>query len=114
MDLPFISTGRKVRIEFDGWPSLQFSGWPNASVGTFGGIVSVIDRVDSKPGSFRILVAPDPDTEAWPEQIRMGSGIKGWVMLNDVPIWFELWRQLNGFPPSIYENQQTTTNTSKK
>ncbi|MEQ8583730.1 MAG: HlyD family efflux transporter periplasmic adaptor subunit [Marinoscillum sp.] len=113
MDLPFISTGRKVRVQFDGWPALQFSGWPNASVGTFGGIVSVIDRVDSKLGSFRILVAPDPDTDPWPEQIRMGSGIKGWVMLDDVPIWFELWRQLNGFPPSIYENQQTT-NASKK
>ncbi|MFT6854382.1 MAG: adhesin transport system membrane fusion protein [Cyclobacteriaceae bacterium] len=104
MDIPFISTGRKVRIQFDGWPALQFSGFPNVSVGTFGGIVQVIDRVDSKGGKFRILVKPDPDEDAWPEQLRMGSGIKGWVMLNNVPIWFELWRQLNGFPPSIYEN----------
>ncbi len=108
MDLPFISTGRKVRIEFDGWPALQFSGWPNVSVGTFGGVVQVIDRVESKPGYFRILVTHDPELEDWPEQIRMGSGIKGWVMLNDVPIWFELWRQLNGFPPSIYENGEMT------
>lgn len=103
MDLPFISTNRKVRIEFDGWPSLQFSGWPNVSVGTFGGLVEVIDRVESNPGYFRILVKPDPDDEPWPEQLRMGSGIKGWVMLDDVPIWYELWRQLNGFPPSVYE-----------
>ena len=52
----------------------------------------------------KFVVKPDPDEDAWPEQLRMGSGIKGWVMLNNVPIWFELWRQLNGFPPSIYEN----------
>ena len=104
MDLPFIDIGRPVRIEFDGWPALQFSGWPNVSVGTFGGIVKVIDRVETKPGYFRILITPDPNDEPWPEQLRMGSGIKGWVMLNDVPVWYELWRQLNGFPPSIYEN----------
>jgi hypothetical protein len=24
-------------------------------------------------------------------------------MLNDVPVWYEIWRQLNGFPPSLYE-----------
>lgn len=114
MDLPFISQGRPVRIQFDGWPALQFSGWPNVSVGTFGGIVSVIDRVESKPGYFRILVTPDPDQEDWPEQLRMGSGIKGWVMLNDVPIWYELWRQLNGFPPSIYENGEVKMQSQKK
>jgi len=102
MDIPLISPGKKVRIQFDGWPALQFSGWPNVSVGTFGGIVQVIDRVDSGKGKFRILVKPDPDETAWPEQLRMGSGIKGWVMLNNVPIWYEMWRQLNGFPPSLY------------
>ena len=114
MDLPFITTGRPVRIQFDGWPALQFSGWPNVSVGTFGGIVSVIDRVESKPGYFRMLVTPDPDQDDWPEQLRMGSGIKGWVMLNDVPIWYELWRQLNGFPPSIYEDGEIKMQKSKK
>ncbi|XOV91891.1 MAG: HlyD family secretion protein [Bacteroidota bacterium] len=113
MDLPFISIGRSVRIQFDGWPALQFSGWPNVSVGTFGGIVRVIDRVESKPGLFRILVTPNPDEEDWPEQLRMGSGIKGWVMLNDVPIWYELWRQLNGFPPSIYENGEVKIESKK-
>lgn len=102
MDVPLISKGRKVRIEFDGWPALQFSGWPSVSVGTFGGEVSVIDYVSSKPGEFRILIVPDRNEEAWPEQIRVGSGTKGWVMLDDVPVWYELWRQLNGFPPSLY------------
>ncbi len=102
MDIPLIAKGRKARIEFDGWPALQFSGWPSVSVGTFGGTVEVIDFVNSKPGEFRILVVPDPN-EPWPKQLRVGSGIKGWVMLNDVPVWYEIWRQLNGFPPSLYE-----------
>jgi hypothetical protein len=83
-------------------------------VGTFGGVVQVIDKVESKPGHFRILVAPDPEDEPWPDKLRMGSGIKGWVMLNDVPIWFELWRQLNGFPPSIYENGESISIAKKK
>ena len=59
MDVPLISKGRKVRVQFDGWPALQFSGWPSVSVGTFGGEVQVIDYVNSKPGEFRILVVPD-------------------------------------------------------
>jgi multidrug resistance efflux pump len=102
MDVPLISKGRKVRIQFDGWPALQFSGWPSVSVGTFGGEVRVIDYVNSRPGEFRILVVPDESQDKWPEQLRVGSGTKGWVMLQDVPVWYELWRQLNGFPPSLY------------
>ncbi len=103
MDVPLISKGRKVRIEFDGFPALQFSGWPSASVGSFGGIVEVIDFVNSKPGEFRLLIIPDKNDEMWPKRIRNGSGTQGWVMLDDVPIWYEIWRQLNGFPPSLYE-----------
>jgi multidrug resistance efflux pump len=103
MDVPLVSKGRKVRIEFDGWPALQFSGWPSVSVGTFGGVVQVIDYVNSKPGEFRVLVIPDKEEEPWPQQLRMGSGTKAWIMLNDVPVWYELWRQLNGFPPSLYQ-----------
>jgi multidrug resistance efflux pump len=102
MDVPLISKGRKVRIMFDGWPALQFSGWPSVSVGTFGGEVKVIDYVNSRPGVFRILVTPDSGDDPWPIQLRVGSGIKGWVMLDDVPVWYEIWRQLNGFPPSLY------------
>jgi multidrug resistance efflux pump len=103
MDVPLLSKGRKVRIEFDGWPALQFSGWPSVSVGTFGGTVEVIDYVNSKPGEFRVLVIPDATDQKWPSRVRVGSGIKGWVMLDDVPVWYEIWRQLNGFPPSLYE-----------
>jgi multidrug resistance efflux pump len=103
MDIPLISKGRKVRIQFDGWPALQFSGWPSVSVGTFGGSVEVIDLINTKPGEFRLLIIPDKKDEEWPKQLRVGSGIKGWVMLDDVPVWYEIWRQLNGFPPSLYE-----------
>ena len=108
MDVPLISKGRKVRIQFDGWPALQFTGWPSVSVGTFGGEVKVIDYVNSKPGEFRILVVPDVNDEMWPVQLRIGSGTKGWVMLDSVPVWYELWRQLNGFPPSLYQAPSAT------
>ena len=114
MDIPLIEAGKKVRVQFDGWPALQFSGWPNVSVGTFGGVVAIIDRVQSKNGMFRILVKPDPEDEPWPEQLRLGSGIKGWVMLNNVPIWYEIWRQMNGFPPMIYEEGEVPKNEEKK
>lgn len=114
MDVPLISKGRRVRIEFDGFPALQFSGWPSISVGTFGGTVEVIDYVNTKPGEFRILVVPDKTDTPWPKQLRMGSGIKGWVMLDDVRVWFELWRQLNGFPPSLYQEPMEEDYDKKK
>ncbi len=103
MDVPLLTKGRNVRIEFDGWPALQFSGWPNVSVGTFGGVVEVIDYVSTQPGEFRVLIIPDKNDEPWPKQLRIGSGTRGWVMLDNVPIWYEIWRQLNGFPPSLYD-----------
>ena len=101
MDVPLLSTGRKVRLQFDGWPALQFSGWPSVSVGTFGGEVAVIDRVSQADGTYRVLVTPDPGDEPWPAQLRQGSGVLGWAMLDEVRLGFELWRRLNGFPPSI-------------
>jgi hypothetical protein len=114
MDVPLLSEDREVRLQFDGWPALQFSGWPSVSVGTFGGKVHVIDRVNNGNGMFRILVKPDANDDEWPQQLRLGSGTKGWVMLDNVPVWYEIWRQLNGFPPSLYEEPSfEMTNTSK-
>ena len=47
-------------------------------------------------------MVPDQEDVDWPSQLRVGSGTKGWVMLDNVKVWFEIWRQLNGFPPSLY------------
>jgi membrane fusion protein, adhesin transport system len=103
MDVPLIEPGREVRIQFEGWPSLVFSGWPSATVGTFGGIVKVIDRIDNGKGEYRLLITPKiaKGEQVWPKQLRMGSGAIGWVMLEDVPVWYEIWRQLNAFPPTL-------------
>lgn len=103
MDVPLLSVGRRVRLQFDGWPALQFAGWPSVSVGTFGGTIAVIDRVPGPNGNFRVLVTPDSTDEAWPRQLRLGSGVLGWAMLDEVRVGFEIWRRINGFPPSLRE-----------
>lgn len=103
MDVPLLRPGRKVRLTFDGWPALQFAGWPSVAVGTFGGIIAVIDQVNAPDGTYRILVRPDPTDEPWPELLRVGSGAIGWAMLDEVPIWYEFWRTLNGFPPTVQQ-----------
>lgn len=103
IDLPLLHIGEKVRIQFDGWPAIVFSGWPNVSYGTYGGVVVAIENFISDNGKYRVLLAPDKEDNDWPEAIRVGSGAKTMALLNDVPIWFELWRQLNGFPPNYYQ-----------
>ena len=102
VDLPLVRFGTPVRLEFDGWPALQFSGWPGASIGTFGGRVRVVDFVaDAATGRYRLLVVPDSADNPWPTQLRPGSGVNGWAMLRTVPVWYELWRQINAFPPDL-------------
>ncbi|KQS27790.1 HlyD family secretion protein [Dyadobacter sp. Leaf189] len=105
MDVPLILNNSDVRLQFEGWPSVQFSGWPSVAVGTFAGTVSVIDLVSSEGGKYRLLVKPaDPVPEKdqpWPKQLRQGSGVYGRVILRSVPLWYEIWRLLNGFPPSL-------------
>jgi multidrug resistance efflux pump len=102
-DLPLIHTGEKVRIWFDGWPTVVFSGWPNMSYGTFGGKIVAIEKYISPNGKFRVLISPDTAEETWPKQISIGSGAQTLALLDNVPIWFELWRTLNGFPPNYYQ-----------
>ncbi len=104
MDMPLINTGQKVRFMFDGWPAIVFSGWPNTSYGTYGGTVVAIDNLISPNGKYRILVGPDPDDKPWPDALRVGAGAVGMALLKDVQIWYELWRQLNGFPPDLYQD----------
>ncbi len=116
MDVPLIQPGRAVRVQFDGWPAIQFAaGWPASSVGTFGGTVAVIDAVNSVNGKYRLLIRPKPGQKDhdWPKQLRLGSGATGWVMLDDVPVWYELWRQVNGFPPKYIDDDGGKSDTKK-
>ncbi|MEO1012285.1 MAG: biotin/lipoyl-binding protein [Bacteroidota bacterium] len=103
IDLPLMHLGEQVRIQFDGWPVIIFSGWPNLSYGTYGGVIVAIETFISDNGKYRILLAPDPNDHPWPKDLRVGSGADTIALLEDVPIWFELWRQLNGFPPNYYQ-----------
>lgn len=112
IDLPLLQVKEKVRLQFDGWPAIVFSGWPNVSHGTYGGEIYAIDRYISQNGKYRVLIKPDPDDYPWPEALRFGSGVSSMILLKDVPIWYELWRKINGFPPDYYKNE--TPKTEKK
>jgi adhesin transport system membrane fusion protein len=108
-DGPLISPGRKVRLQFEGWPAVQFMGWPSAAIGTFGGIVEFVDVTADAQGRFRVVVSPDPDDQPWPQStwLRQGVRANGWVLLQRVRLGFELWRQINGFPPSLATDPET-------
>lgn len=108
IDLPLIEKGQEVRIQFDGWPAIIFSGWPNTSYGTYGGKVYAIDNFISKNGKFRVLVKQDLQDHEWPKALRVGGGTRNMLLLKRVPIWYELWRKINGFPPDFY---RTTANS---
>ncbi len=114
IDLPIIHPGEKVRFQFDGWPSIFFSGWPNASVGTFGGVIIAIDNNISENGKFRILVKPDKDDHPWPKELKLGGGAQGFALLGRVTIIYELWRQMNGFPPDYYLPKSNGSDSKKK
>ncbi|SHJ19168.1 HlyD family secretion protein [Aquimarina spongiae] len=114
IDLPLIHIGEKIRIQFDGWPVIIFSGWPNVSYGTYGGKVVAIETFISDNGKYRVLIAPDNEDHEWPKDIRVGSGANSIALLEDVPIWFELWRKLNGFPPNYYQPEGNTAKVGKK
>lgn len=105
-DIPFVRTGQTARLQFEGWPAVQFRGWPEIAVGTFAGTVAFIDPIDNGQGLFRVVISP---AEKWPDQryLRQGARVHGWILLGKVRLWYELWRQYNGFPPeSSYENKK--------
>ncbi len=115
-DAPWVGADRDVRLQFEGWPAVQFTaGWPQAALGTYGGKVLLVDATDSGNGKFRVLVVPTTDQgtdvePAWPginphtddvrRELRQGVRVNGWILLNQVTLGYELWRQLNGFPLS--------------
>jgi multidrug resistance efflux pump len=117
MDLALINKGQDVRLQFDGYPAIVFSGWPNSSYGTFAGKISAIETNRNENGQFRVLIIPDMTDKNWPSNLKIGTGAQGFALLNDVPIWYELWRQLNGFPPDFYtvevKGKDTKTNEKK-
>lgn len=106
MDYPLIKKGQEVNFIFDGWPAFAFSGWSNLGTGTFWGKIVAIDNMISDNDKYRVLVIPNEEKKPWPDVLRVGSGAKGMALLNDVPIWYELWRQLNGFPPNFYKDKK--------
>jgi membrane fusion protein, adhesin transport system len=114
IDLPLVKLGAPVRFIFDGWPAFVFSGWPQATVGTFSGNVWAIDNVANSKGQYRLIVAPDSTQPQWPTALRPGSGARGFALLKDVPVWYELWRQLNGFPPEYYKLEDMLKDKEEK
>lgn len=113
LDAPLLNPGRKVRLLFYGIPAIPLPAWPELMTGTFGGVIKVVDQVDDGKGNFRFWVVPDPDDRPWPEQshIRQGTKVMGWVILNRVPLWYELWRRFNLFPPDYQEGPPSLLDT---
>jgi adhesin transport system membrane fusion protein len=119
--------GSLVRLAFEGWPAVQMIGWPQLAIGTFGGEVVFVDATDDGTGKFRVVVGPSNDsvdrgdgqglvTVGWPDKdrwLRQGARANGWIMLNEVPLWFELWRQINGFPPVVNDQDGKLDPTKK-
>jgi len=105
VNLPLVKKGEQVNIQFDGWPAIVFSGWPNISQGTYSGRVYAIDNFISDNGQYRVLVQPDKLEHEWPEALRVGGGTSSLLLLKNVPIWYELWRNFNGFPPDFYQTK---------
>jgi multidrug efflux pump subunit AcrA (membrane-fusion protein) len=114
VDLPLVHKGQKVRFTFDGFPAIVFSGWPNSSYGTFGGKIIAYENTISPNGLFRVLVEEDSTDRKWPKQLKLGSGSQGIILLHDVPIWYELWRNINAFPPDYYEMETSSKNDKEK
>ncbi|KAF2078976.1 HlyD family secretion protein [Flavobacterium sharifuzzamanii] len=104
IDLPLVHKGAKVRVWFDGWPRIVFSGWPGLSYGTYGGKVVAIENFISPNGKYRILVSPDGEDRHWPKELSIGAGAQSIALLETVSVWYEIWRNLNGFPPNYYNS----------
>lgn len=114
MDLPLVSLNQKVQFQFDGFPAIVFSGWPRSSYGTFTGVVVAIENAVSDNGKFRVLVKEDPASrKRWPPELKMGTGVQGFALLKNVPVWYELWRNINGFPPDYYKADTKTEKNEK-
>ncbi len=108
LNAPLVTEGRRVRLQFEGWPIFQFSGWPGTSIGTFGGRVAIVEPVADPNGLFNVWIKPESGSKPWPSETfaRLDSRVNAWILLEEVSLGYELWRQLNNFPP---ENVRTGT-----
>ncbi len=130
VDAPLIHVGDPVRLQFEGWPAIQFVGWPSVAVGTFPGEVIAVNPTDSGKGIFKIVVGPVQNRKGtssvagvvnmtdlkWPDSryLRQGVRANGWVILKTVPLGYEIWRQLNGFPITISDTEPTGDKAPKE
>lgn len=113
-DLPLLNLGDLVQLRFDGWPAIVISGWPESSTGVFSGRIVAIDKFISDNGYYRILISPNKEKKDWPERLSVGTGVNAFILLNEVPIWYEVWRQLNGFPPDFYKSENEDKSEIKR
>ena len=112
IDAPLLKPGRPVRILFQGVPAIPLPAWPELMAGTYDGRIQVVDQSASTNGQFRFWVAPETNRREWPPQlhVRQGTQVMGWVILNRVPLWYELWRRFNLFPPDYNSGEITLKN----
>ncbi len=113
-DLPLLKISDLVQLRFDGWPAIVISGWPESSTGVFSGTIVAIDKFISENGYYRILISPNKEKKEWPEKLSIGTGANAFILLKEVPIWYEVWRQLNGFPPDYYSTEKGNENEIKR
>jgi multidrug resistance efflux pump len=117
-DMPLVEPGEQVRLLFEGWPAIQVVGFPGADAGTYAGRVVFVDPTDDGKGHFRVVVRPDDDAPPWPDADRLRQGVraKGWVLLGQVSLGYELWRRINGFPslPPVDKGDKPVLPSGKK
>jgi adhesin transport system membrane fusion protein len=113
-DVPLLNVGNRVQLRFDGWPAIVIGGWPDASTGVFSGQIVAIDKFISDNGYYRVLISPNKEKKDWPEKLSIGTGVNAFVLLNEVPIWYEVWRQLNGFPSDFYSSEMENKSEIKR
>lgn len=106
-DIPLLDVGARVQLRFDGWPAIVISGWPEASTGVFSGRIVAMDKFVSDNGHYRVLISPNPDKRPWPERLSIGTGVNAFILLKEVPVWYEIWRLLNGFPADFYQGDKS-------
>lgn len=109
IDAPLLKPGRPVRILFQGVPAIPLPAWPELMAGTFDGRIQVVDQSASANGQFRFWVEPETSRRGWPPQlqVRQGTQVMGWVILSRVPLWYEVWRRFNLFPPDYNSGKIT-------